>query len=80
MENKEEKIIISLLDKDPELRKYYEEHQELEEKLLKFKDKLHLSTMEEIDKKQLQKLKLQGKDKIMKILVKHRQASVPRDT
>ncbi len=33
MEVKEEHAIVSLLDKDPELRKFYEEHRELEKKL-----------------------------------------------
>ena len=30
MEMRDEQVIASLLDKDPELKKYYEEHQELE--------------------------------------------------
>jgi len=74
MENKEEQVIVSLLDKDPELRKYYEEHQELEKKLAEFQHKHHLSTDEEVEMKRIQKLKLMGKDKIMEILGKHRQS------
>jgi uncharacterized protein YdcH (DUF465 family) len=73
MEMREEQVIASLLDKDPELKKYYEEHQELEKKLLEFQHKHHLSPDEEIEKKRLQKLKLVGKDKIMEILGKYRQ-------
>ena len=73
MEMREEQVITSLLDKDPELKKYYEEHQELEKKLLEFQHKHHLSPDEEIEKKRLQKLKLVGKDKIMEILGKYRQ-------
>jgi uncharacterized protein YdcH (DUF465 family) len=73
MEMREEQVIASLLDKDPELKKYYEEHQELEKKLSEFQHKHHLSADEEIEKKRLQKLKLVGKDKIMEILGKHRQ-------
>lgn len=75
MESKEEAAIISLLDKDPELRKYYDEHQELEKQLLEYQHKLHLSADEEVEKKRLQKMKLAGKDKIMEILEKHRHAS-----
>lgn len=74
MESREERAIASLLDKDSELRKYYEEHQELEKKLAEYQHKPHLSTEEEIEKKRLQKLKLVGKDKIMEILEKHRHA------
>ena len=76
MESKEEAVIISLLDKDPELKKYYDEHQELEKRLRAYQQKLHLSADEEVEKKRLQKMKLAGKDKIMQILEKHRHASV----
>ena len=73
MENSEKMVIASLLDRDPELKQYYEEHQELEKKLDQFHNKLHLSPDEEIEKKRLQKMKLAGKDKIMEILGRHRQ-------
>ncbi len=80
MERREEEFIISLLDKDPALRKYYEEHQELEKKLLGYQHKSHLTPQEEMEKKRLQKLKLIGKDKIMEILGRHRQAGFQRET
>ncbi len=73
MERREEEFIISLLDKDLELRKYYEEHQELEKKLLGYQHKVYLTPLEEVEKKRLQKLKLVGKDKIMEILGRYRQ-------
>jgi uncharacterized protein YdcH (DUF465 family) len=75
MESREEQAIVSLLDKDPELKKYYEEHRELERKLVEFQHKLHLSADEEVEKKRLQKMKLAGKDKMMEILGRYRQAS-----
>ena len=34
METREEQVIASLLDRDAELKKYYEEHQELEKKVV----------------------------------------------
>jgi uncharacterized protein len=74
MESREEQVIVSLLDKDPELKKYYEEHQVLEKKLSEFQHKHHLSADEEMEMKRIQKLKLVGKDKIMEILGKHRQS------
>lgn len=80
MEPREEEFIVSLLDKDPELKKYYEEHQELEKKLLGLQHKSHLTPVEEVEKKRLQKLKLAGKDKIMEILGKYRQAGIQRET
>ena len=72
MEEREEAAIASLLDQDEELRKYYEEHLELENKLRSYNEKAYLSAEEEVEKKRLQKLKLIGKDKIMEILGKHK--------
>jgi uncharacterized protein len=72
MEGREEQAIVSLLDKDPELRKHYEEHQEFEKKLSVYQHKHHLSAEEEVEMKRIQKLKLVGKDKMMEILEKHR--------
>jgi len=72
MERREEEFIISLMGKDPELKKYYEEHQELEKKLSGYQNKSHLTPLEEVEKKRLQKLKLAGKDKIMELLSKYR--------
>ena len=57
MDNSEKVAIASLLDRDPELKQYYEEHQELEKKLDQFQNKLHLSPDEEVEKKRLQKRK-----------------------
>ena len=74
MEGREEQAIVSLLDKDPELKKYYEEHQELEKKLSVYQHKHHLSCEEEIEMKRIQKLKLVGKDRMMEILEKHKRA------
>lgn len=72
MEQREEELILALLDRDAELKKYYEEHQDLEKRLQEFQNKHHLTPMEEVEKKRLQKLKLAGKDKIMAILGRHR--------
>lgn len=76
MEKSEEEFIISILDKDPELKRYYEEHQELEKKLQEYQNKLHLTPLEEVEKKKIQKLKLLGKDKIMEILGRYRQTGI----
>jgi uncharacterized protein YdcH (DUF465 family) len=80
MDKGEEEFIVSLLDKDPELRQYYEEHQALEKKLQEYQHKPHLSPPEEVEKKRLQKLKLAGKDKIMEILGRYRHGGAHRAT
>ncbi|HVP07738.1 MAG TPA: hypothetical protein VMS71_07845 [Candidatus Acidoferrum sp.] len=72
MELKEEHAIVSLLDKDPELRKFYEEHRELEKQLAEYQNKHHLTAAEEVEMKRIQKLKLVGKDRMMEILERHR--------
>lgn len=80
MEKKDEELIVSLVDKDPELKKYYEEHQDLEKKLQGYQNKSHLTPLEEMEKKRLQKLKLIGKDRIMEILIRHRQMGMQKET
>ena len=80
MERTEQEFIASLLDKDPELKKYYDEHQELEKQLEDFQHKSHLTPVEEVEKKRLQKLKLVGKDKIMEIVERYRHGGVRRDS
>ena len=72
MEEKDEQLIRSLLEREPELRRYYEEHVDLERRLETFQQKLYLTPEEEVEKKRLQKLKLAGKDKIMEILSRYR--------
>ena len=72
MEEKDEALIRSLLEREPELRRYYEEHVDLERQLGVFQQKLYLTPDEEMEKKRLQKLKLAGKDRIMEILSRYR--------
>jgi hypothetical protein len=72
MEEKDEALIRSLLEREPELRRYYEEHVDLERRLGVFQQKLYLTPDEEMEKKRLQKLKLAGKDRIMEILSRYR--------
>lgn len=72
MEKKDEELIQTLLDREPELRRYYEEHGALEAQLGQLQEKIYLTPDEEVQKKRLQKLKLAGKDRIMEILSRHR--------
>ena len=72
MEKKDEELIGTLLEREPELRRYYEEHVDLERQLGALQHKAYLTPDEEFEKKRLQKLKLAGKDKIMEILARYR--------
>ena len=72
MEKKDEELIKSLLEQDDELKRYYEEHLQLERQLDEYNRRLYLSAEQEFERKELQKRKLSGKDRIMQILDKHR--------
>ncbi|MFN8544594.1 MAG: DUF465 domain-containing protein [Candidatus Binatia bacterium] len=72
MEKKDEELIQTLLDGEPDLRRYYDEHVDLERRLNAFHQKAYLTPDEEVERKRLQKLKLAGKDRIMEILARHR--------
>ena len=72
MEKHDEELIRSLMDRDPELRGYYEEHLGLEKQLAALQHKHFLTPEEDLEKKRIQKLKLAGKDRIMEILGRYR--------
>ena len=72
MEAKDEQLILSLVDRDPELKRCYEEHVQLEKRLAAMNHKGFLNQEEEVERKKLQKVKLAGKDRIMEILNKYR--------
>jgi uncharacterized protein YdcH (DUF465 family) len=72
MEKHEEELIHSLMDGDAELRRFYQEHLELERQLAALQHKHYLTPEEQLKKKQIQKVKLAGKDRIMEILGRHR--------
>ncbi len=56
-----------------ELKKYVEQHGELEKKLEDLNNKSYLTAEQEIELKRLKKMKLAGRDKIEKILKRYRQ-------
>ncbi len=72
MDVKEEELIRSLLDTDPELRRHYEEHAQLKQRLQELREKPFLTEEEEVEEKTIQKQKLAGKDRIMEILARHK--------
>ena len=74
MERQDEELIRSLLDRDQELRQFYEEHLELEKQLASLQHKHHLTPEEELERKRIQKTKLAGKDRMMEILGRYRGA------
>jgi hypothetical protein len=75
MEIKEEALIHSLIDSNPELRRHYEEHVALKQRLEELRQKLYLTEEEQVEQKRIQKQKLAGKDRMMEILARYRQAA-----
>lgn len=72
MDDREVELIREIAKKDPVLRNLYEIHRDLDKKLMKLGKKPFLTAAEEREEQKLKKLKLAGKDKIMKILEKYR--------
>jgi uncharacterized protein YdcH (DUF465 family) len=69
-----EKEIVKILDsKNDEFRKLVEEHRGLKEKLSDYRQRVYLSPEEELEKKRMQKLKLQKKDRMAEIIRKYKE-------
>lgn len=64
MQQFDESLVKQLFEENPRFRRLYEEHQLLERDLERLTAKNFLTTDEEFEKKQVQKLKLAGKDEM----------------
>ncbi len=73
MEKSDQELIDQLIDRDPELKKYVEEHRGYEKLLEEFNRRPYLTAAETMERKRLQKLKLAGREKIEQILSQYRQ-------
>ncbi len=74
MEKRDEELIASLLDKEPELKQLMAQHQELGARVDELTKRPYLTTEEAMEKKRLQKLKLAGRDRIETILARYRKS------
>lgn len=73
MEDKDIQLINKLSQENAELKKLWEEHLDYKTKLEDFNKKKYLSADDELKRKEIQKLKLSGKDRIEDILRQYRQ-------
>jgi uncharacterized protein len=73
MEKQDQELIDQLLERDPELKKYVDEHRDYEKLLEEFNRRPYLTAAETMERKRLQKLKLAGRDRIEQILAQYRQ-------
>lgn len=65
---KEEEVVELLKKENEEFKKLAEEHKELDVILSEMDRKVYLTTEEEIERKKLQKLKLNKKDRMAEIV------------
>jgi len=77
MEMDENTLIEQLTAGDPEFHRLMEEHHRYEQQLEAFTKLRYLTSEQEIEKKQIQKLKLMGKDRMAEIL-KHYKSRLGR--
>jgi uncharacterized protein len=68
MEEKDLQLINKMILENPELKKLWEEHRDYKTKLEEYNRKKYLSAEDELKRREIQKLKLAGKDRIEDIL------------
>jgi uncharacterized protein len=73
MESRDLDLIGEWKERDPELKKLWQEHLEYEEQLDFFNKRVYLSATEELERKTIQKKKLLGRDQIERILARIRE-------
>ena len=72
LEGIDEAMIARLRQEDIEFRRLLDEHQQYESRLESYTNLPYLSSEQEMERKRLQKLKLQGKDRMLVILQQYR--------
>jgi uncharacterized protein YdcH (DUF465 family) len=72
METDEKTLIEDLKVTNPEFRRLMEEHLQYERRLEELNKLRYLTSEQELEKKQVQKLKLRGKDRMAEILREHK--------
>jgi len=72
MEQEDLDLITEWKERDPELKRLWQEHLEFEEQLEAFNRRVYLSASEQTERKIIQKKKLKGRDLIERILLRLR--------
>lgn len=73
MEKGDRELLLQISTDNPRLRKLYEEHIELENKLAEFEKSRAYSFSASLTAKEMKKQKLKGMDEIMSILIEYKQ-------
>jgi uncharacterized protein YdcH (DUF465 family) len=72
MEKADEELVARWAERDPELKRRVEDHQEYERQLEEFNRRPYLTAEETVERRRIQKLKLAGRDRIEQILAQYR--------
>ena len=72
METEENALIEHLKQTNSEFRQLTEQHLQYERQLEEFNNLRYLTSEQELEKKQVQKMKLRGKDRMAEILKEHK--------
>ncbi len=72
MEQRDVELIQRYVTNDKNLEALYREHLDYERQLEKLNNKPYLTPVEEVERKNLQKKKLRGRDEIEQILAQYR--------
>jgi uncharacterized protein YdcH (DUF465 family) len=72
MEKADAELVARWIDKDPELKRRIEDHQDFERQLEEFNRRPYLTAEETVERRRIQKLKLAGRDRIEQLLAQYR--------
>ena len=72
MEKADAELVARWIEKDPELKRRVEDHEEYEQQLEEFNRRAYLTAEETVERRRIQKLKLAGRDRIEQLLALYR--------
>lgn len=74
MEDSDRDLIKSFIERDRQLKRLYQQHLSMEDRLAELRGRLFLTDREELETKDLKRRKLRGRDQMMALLRKVRSA------
>jgi uncharacterized protein len=77
MEKADADLVARWIDKDPELKRRIDDHQDFERQLEELNRRPYLTAEETVERRRIQKLKLAGRDRIEQILAQYRAKEKP---
>lgn len=72
MERNDRELIERMMANDMRLKRLYEQHSKLEKKLERFQGRVFLTSLEQLEERDLKKKKLSGVDEMMRLLAESR--------